>query len=46
VGGFLASALGIGDVTGLNIGSIAIAVIGAIVVILVARATTGSRAAV
>ena len=46
VGGFLASALGFGDVTGLNIGSIVIAVLGAIVVILVARAATGSRAAV
>ena len=38
VGGFLASLLGIGGVTGVNIGSIIIAVIGAVVVLLVYRA--------
>ena len=34
VGGFLASFLGIGGVTGVNIGSIVIAVIGAVIVLL------------
>jgi uncharacterized membrane protein YeaQ/YmgE (transglycosylase-associated protein family) len=43
VGGFLASFLGIGGVTGVNFGSIIIAVIGAVVVLLVYRAVT-SRA--
>src|SRR3984885_5498253 len=43
VGGFLASFLGIGGVTGVNIGSIIIAVIGAVVVLLVYRAVA-SRA--
>ena len=38
VGGFLASFFGIGGVTGVNIGSIIIAVIGAVVVLLVYRA--------
>jgi uncharacterized membrane protein YeaQ/YmgE (transglycosylase-associated protein family) len=43
VGGFLASFMGIGGVTGVNIGSIIIAVIGAVVVLLVYRAVA-SRA--
>ena len=43
VGGFVASALGVGDVTGLNIGSIVIAVLGACLVLLLVRATRGSR---
>lgn len=43
VGRFLASLLGIGGVTGVNIGSIIIAVIGAVVVLLVYRAVA-SRA--
>ena len=43
VGGFLAQQLGYGDVTGLNVTSIVIATIGAIVVILVARALGGRR---
>jgi uncharacterized membrane protein YeaQ/YmgE (transglycosylase-associated protein family) len=43
VGGFLASFLGIGGVTGFNFGSIIIAVIGAVVVLLVYRAVA-SRA--
>ena len=43
VGGFLASFLGIGGVTGVNIGSIVIAVIGAVVVLLVYRAVASTR---
>lgn len=38
VGGFIASALGLGDVTGVNVGSLVIAVIGAIIVVGIARA--------
>ena len=37
VGGFLSTALGYGDVTGFNVRSVVIAVIGAIVVLLVYR---------
>ena len=43
VGGYLASLLGLGSVTGLNIGSIAIAVIGACLVIFAVRALRGGR---
>ena len=43
VGGFVASALGIGTVTGLNPGSIAIAVVGAIIVVAIYRAFAGKR---
>ena len=46
VGGFIASALNVGDVTGVNIGSIVIATIGAIIVIAVVRMLRGSRATV
>jgi uncharacterized membrane protein YeaQ/YmgE (transglycosylase-associated protein family) len=46
VGGFLAgTVLHVADVTGLNIESIIVAVFGAIVVIFLARAFTGRRAA-
>jgi uncharacterized membrane protein YeaQ/YmgE (transglycosylase-associated protein family) len=41
VGGYLASLTGLGSVTGLNIGSIAIAVIGACLVIFAVRALRG-----
>jgi uncharacterized membrane protein YeaQ/YmgE (transglycosylase-associated protein family) len=41
VGGYLASLAGVGDVTGLNIGSIVIAVIGACIVLFVVRAFRG-----
>jgi uncharacterized membrane protein YeaQ/YmgE (transglycosylase-associated protein family) len=44
VGGWLASAMGFGDVTGLNIGSIVIAVIGACLVLFVVRALRGRTA--
>jgi len=43
VGGFLAQQLGYGDVSGLNVTSIIIATIGAIVVIVVVRALRGGR---
>jgi uncharacterized membrane protein YeaQ/YmgE (transglycosylase-associated protein family) len=47
VGGFLAgTVLHVADVTGLNIESIIVAVFGAIVVIFLARAFTGRRAAI
>jgi uncharacterized membrane protein YeaQ/YmgE (transglycosylase-associated protein family) len=44
VGGFLAgSVLGIADVTGINIESIIVAVVGAIIVVLAYRAFAGRR---
>lgn len=47
VGGWLAGTiLGVADVTGLNIESIVVAVIGAIIVVAVYRALMGRRAAV
>ena len=46
VGGFLAgTVLKVADVTGINIESIVVAVIGAIVVVLVYRMVTGRRSA-
>lgn len=47
VGGFLAgSLLGVADVTGINVESIVVSVIGAIVVLMVWRAVGGRRATV
>jgi uncharacterized membrane protein YeaQ/YmgE (transglycosylase-associated protein family) len=46
VGGYLARALGVGTVDGLDIPSIVFATIGAIIVILIARALSGRRRAV
>ena len=47
VGGFLAgSVLHVADVTGLNIESIVVAVIGAVIVVLIYRAVSGRRTAV
>ena len=47
VGGFLAGqVLGIADVTGINVTSIIVAVIGAVIVVAVYRAIIGRRAAV
>jgi uncharacterized membrane protein YeaQ/YmgE (transglycosylase-associated protein family) len=47
VGGFLAgTVLKVADVTGLNIESIVVAVIGAVIVVAVYRAVTGRRTAV
>jgi uncharacterized membrane protein YeaQ/YmgE (transglycosylase-associated protein family) len=45
VGGFLSSALLGVDVTGFNLVSIIIAFVGAVIVIAIARAVTGSRSA-
>jgi uncharacterized membrane protein YeaQ/YmgE (transglycosylase-associated protein family) len=45
VGGFLAQQLGFGSVSGLDVTSIVIATIGAIIVIVVARALRGGRRA-
>ena len=42
VGGFISNALGMGGVTGLNLYSLLIAVVGAIVVLYVYRAVTGT----
>jgi uncharacterized membrane protein YeaQ/YmgE (transglycosylase-associated protein family) len=44
VGGFIAQALGFGDVSGFDLRSIVIAVVGSIVVIGVIRAVRGSPA--
>lgn len=44
VGGFLFSLIGAAPVTGLNIYSMIVAVIGAIVVLIIYHAITGSRA--
>lgn len=43
VGGFVSVALGYGDVTGFNVRSLVIAVLGAIGVIIVFRAVTAGR---
>ena len=45
VGGFLARALGLGTVRGINPESIVIATVGAVLVIAVARAASGRRRA-
>ena len=44
VGGYLASAMGIGDVTGINLTSIVIATIGAMIVHAIVHALAGRRA--
>ncbi|MCW2284882.1 putative membrane protein YeaQ/YmgE (transglycosylase-associated protein family) [Rhodoblastus acidophilus] len=43
VGGYIATALGMGGVSGFNLYSIIIAALGAVVVLLVYQAVTGSR---
>ena len=43
VGGFLATRLGFGDVSGVNIYSIVVATIGAIIVLFIYHAITGRR---
>lgn len=45
IGGFLLSLLGVGGVTGLNLYSLVVAVIGAIVVLLIYNAAMGRRGA-
>ncbi len=44
VGGFIASALGFGGVNGLNIWSIVIAILGAILLLFIYRLVIGRRA--
>jgi uncharacterized membrane protein YeaQ/YmgE (transglycosylase-associated protein family) len=44
VGGFIASALGFGAVSGFNLGSIIIAVLGAILLLFIYRLIVGRRA--
>jgi uncharacterized membrane protein YeaQ/YmgE (transglycosylase-associated protein family) len=44
VGGFIASAVGFGGVTGFNIWSIVIAILGAILLLFIYRLVTGKRA--
>lgn len=43
VGGFIGRALGFGDVTGFNFGSFAIAVLGAVLLLIVYRMVKGRR---
>lgn len=43
IGGFIGTALGFGDVTGFNLSSFLIAVVGAIILLAVWRAVAGNR---
>ena len=43
IGGFISTRLGFGDVTGLNIPSILIAIVGSIVLLLIYRLVIGNR---
>ena len=43
VGGFIASALGFGGVTGFNLGSIVIAILGAVLLLFIYRLVVGRR---
>jgi len=44
IGGFIASALGLGDVTGFNVSSVIIAFVGAVILIAVLRMFSSRRA--
>ncbi len=46
IGGFIGSSLGVGDVTGVNLWSIVLSVVGAIVLLIGYRMVSGRRAAV
>lgn len=46
VGGFIASALGLGDVTGFNLGSLIIAILGAILLLFIYRQVQRRRGVV
>jgi uncharacterized membrane protein YeaQ/YmgE (transglycosylase-associated protein family) len=46
IGGFIGSSLGVGDVTGLNLWSIVLAVVGAMVLLLIYRMVAGRRTTV
>ena len=43
IGGFIASAIGLGGVDGLSIGSIIVAILGAILLLFLYRLVTGNR---
>ena len=43
IGGFIASAMGLGGIEGLTIGSIIIAILGAILLLFLYRLVTGNR---
>jgi uncharacterized membrane protein YeaQ/YmgE (transglycosylase-associated protein family) len=43
IGGFISTRLGFGDVTGLNIASILIAVVGSVVLLLIYRLVVGNK---
>ena len=45
IGGFIGSSLGVGDVTGVNLWSIVLSVVGAIVLLIGYRMVAGRRAA-
>ena len=45
VGGFIGSSLGMGDVTGVNLGSILLAVVGAVILLILYRMVIGRRPA-
>ena len=44
VGGFIASAMGLGDMDGFSFGTVIIAILGAILLLFLYRAVTGKRA--
>ena len=44
IGGFIGSSLGVGDVTGVNLWSIVLSVVGAILLLIVYRMIAGRRA--
>jgi uncharacterized membrane protein YeaQ/YmgE (transglycosylase-associated protein family) len=46
IGGFIGSSLGVGDVTGLNLWSIVLAVVGAMVLLVIYRMVTNRRTTV
>ena len=43
IGGFIGSSLGVGDVTGLNLWSIVLAVVGSVILLIVYRMVSGGR---
>ena len=46
IGGFIGTTFGMGDVSGVNVWSIVLSVVGAIILLIVYRMATGRRAAV
>jgi uncharacterized membrane protein YeaQ/YmgE (transglycosylase-associated protein family) len=45
IGGFIGSSLGVGDVTGVNLWSIVLAVVGSVILLIVYRMVAGRRTA-